>query len=68
MTPSDYLSYIDSLIVKVNRSIKVAKQWRDPTDVHDVELETLNDLRSKFLTIEYPQQETEPKEFTDGLE
>lgn len=67
MTPADYIKYIDDLIVKVDKSIKISKQYRDPLDVHYAEKQVLNDLKSKFLTIEYPQQEPETKEFTDGL-
>jgi hypothetical protein len=32
------------------------------------QINLLRQVREKFLTIEYPQQEPEPKEFTDGLE
>ena len=66
MTPNEYIEYIDRLIEKGQKSIRVAKHWGDPTYAHDIELETLNDLKNKFLTIEYPPKETE-NNFTDNL-
>jgi hypothetical protein len=59
MTHQDFLQWIDSEIAYME-SISL-------TEFGDGRLSAFKRSREKFLTIEYPQQETEPKEFTDGL-
>lgn len=66
MTPEQYLEWLNS-------EIETA-YWAEGRKISDnpqfyCGMKTaFISAKEKFLTIEYPQQETEPKEFTNGLE
>ena len=67
MTPQQYLEWLNSEIRVVEMGWPLDE---DPlyTQSKISYKAALIFAKEKFLTIEYPQQETEPKEFTDGLE